>query len=301
MAKTILHHTKTLINAERRYYEEHYRDASLFDPSRGDKPPRYPLNYRCVWVTGMPRSGSTWVYNVVRELLKQRCTVTPQTVPQFEHTMQNIAKDVIAAGPRDVVAVVKLHKRIQANKQHSRFIATYRDPRDAMVSYMRFMKSKVLFSMGVLQNMVDVTDYYREFPVDYIMHVDYHNVTDNSLATVASMAAFLGLDLADDIIKQVDDRFKKQKVSARIEERQESLNIKLLQGQEVSSREVLNVTELEKGKHKNARAYDEETGFQAGHVSNYQPGEWRKLFAAEQHEQMNREFAAWFQDHGYTL
>ncbi len=41
-----------------------------------------------IFVAGMPRAGSMWTYNIVRELLKsKKCTVLPEKIPVSENDL----------------------------------------------------------------------------------------------------------------------------------------------------------------------------------------------------------------------
>jgi len=48
------------------------------------------------------------------------------------------------------------------------------------------------------------------------------------------------------------------------------------------------------------RGYDYKTGFQSGHITSREEGEWRDALSAEQKQQVNQLTTAWLKRYGYA-
>ena len=49
------------------------------------------------------------------------------------------------------------------------------------------------------------------------------------------------------------------------------------------------------------RGFDLTTGFQRGHISNYNDGDWRVLLTPEQKKKMNDRLGPWLLENGYPV
>ncbi len=88
-----------------------------------------------VFIAGMPRSGSMWVYNVTRALIRScgKIPVPENMPPDDESRINNAFK--IQLGDNEVY-IIKTHKVLKPGLPGVKIIYTYRDVRDAMLSYM---------------------------------------------------------------------------------------------------------------------------------------------------------------------
>ena len=101
------------------------------------------MNYKSIIVASAPRTGGMWTYNVLREIffnLKKK--IIPLNVPQDDNQMLNFHFKNLKSS-NDSISIIKIHKLIK--KEHTnktKILINIRDPRDAVISYKRFMKFK---------------------------------------------------------------------------------------------------------------------------------------------------------------
>ncbi len=82
---------------------------------------------RAIWVASVPRTGSMWTFNIVRDLVRSAGRqVLPEIVPHADHEMEAIGKAGIAVSD-DATYVLKVHTAIAQDLPKSFFIVTRRD------------------------------------------------------------------------------------------------------------------------------------------------------------------------------
>ena len=94
------------------------------------------------WVTTVPRTGSMWTFNVVRGLAQMAGRqVHPETVPIDDHSMFEIYHRATATDHvSQSIYTYKVHGKLGYVLPESKYLTTIRDPREIIVSFMRFMK-----------------------------------------------------------------------------------------------------------------------------------------------------------------
>src|SRR5438309_1200344 len=96
---------------------------------------------KAVWVASVPRTGSMWTFNVVRDLVRSTGrAVQPEIVPHADEEMEAIGTAGLG-DPGEAVYVLKVHTRVPADMARSCYVVTRRDLRDSVVSFMRFTKT----------------------------------------------------------------------------------------------------------------------------------------------------------------
>lgn len=247
---------------------------------------------KVVWVVGMGRSGSMWTFNASRALVNAcGLEVMPITVPTDD--TENHREGLAGLANRDPkrLWVLKSHKRIvEGRAPNSKFIATRRDPRDILVSQMRFADLDFEGALEAAAYYTKVADHYRQFPDRIRLELSYPDVVNDPIGTCSKIASFLGLSPSPDSVRAIVQAYSKERVKNLIDglgsrESSESLG---------ASRTVLRVD-------KNARLYDTGTGFQSGHVSDYRDGDWRQLLPPEQRARMHRRLKRWLVANGYDV
>jgi hypothetical protein len=185
--------------------------------------------------------------------------------------------------------VLKSHKKISFEFPRSRFIATRRDPRDVLMSQMRFAEIGFEGALKAAIHYTGVADYYARFPETIRLEVAYADIIDNPETVADRIAAFLNLEPGEEIRTAIPEKLSKEQVSNLIDR----LDAESEQGQNApDAAAVLRVDA-------NARMYDVRTGFQSGHVSDYRDGDWRRILPADQQAQMNERLGSWLARNGY--
>jgi len=252
--------------------------------------------FKVIWVAGMPRSGSMWTYNVVRELAKRAgYRVLPDEVfISDEDSYAYAVRETAACQDSRTIFVLKIHACINAIPPSHFVITNLRDARDAVMSYMRFMQ--VDFDQALAANRVNVTiaDHYQRFPEEQRMVLRYEDLRTSPIATVAGIAERIGLGVEEGAAEEIASQFSKEKVRALIETRDRRYR------EAAESRQPLVGEVLLHRAGGGIATFDRATGFQSDHVSDYEDGTWRELLSEEQVATMNAVFGTWLARNGYT-
>ena len=252
-------------------------------------PPRF------IWVTGMPRSGSTWVYNVARALvLAGGHPVMPATMMTNELECIETANRECAR-PRqrgDPTWMFKLHAQLSGSMPDSLLICTYRDPRDALISYWRFMRCDFPTALEAAVQMTGTIDHYRKLPAEAKLDLEYRDIVAEPVVVAERLARALGLAVAGDAIAGAVDAFTKSAVQDIIARREAA------GGREA---EPSGATPTDwPNADGSRRIFDPATGFQSGHVSDYVDGQWRALLGAPEQAQIDARLGPWLRANGFA-
>ncbi|MDH3664883.1 MAG: sulfotransferase domain-containing protein [Alphaproteobacteria bacterium] len=252
--------------------------------------------YKVVWVAGMPRSGSMWTFNVVRELVRRAgFRVLPEKVLTSDQEWGAYANREIAANDDPgTVFVLKMHACLHNVPPDNLVITNIRDIRDALVSYMRFMHVDFEKALDVGKVVIGVADHYLNLPEEKRMALRYDEMTAAPAATIAHIADRLGLRIDEATAEDLAAQFSKTKVRALTEGRDQHYQDLAKQGQTLVGDDLLCRADGVPA------AIDWSTGFQSDHVSDYQDGAWRQLLSSEQISAMGRAFDAWLMRNGYA-
>jgi hypothetical protein len=230
---------------------------------------------RAVWVASAPRTGSMWTFNVVRDLVRGTGRqVLPEIVPHADEEMEAIGQAGIAA--RDGFYVLKVHSRLARDLPASFYVITHRDVRDSLVSFMRFMHCDFAAGLRFVASAIRLEQHYAGLPPARRLHVDYTDIVAAPEAVAGRVARRLGIEVSAFRIAEIVERYSKPRVEARLIAQEHALRQKL------EARQPLDVREFVPLPDHTLRAFDLETGFQSGHVSAYQEGDWRQILTAAQ-------------------
>ena len=128
-------------------------------------------NINTIWISTTPRTGSTWIFNVTREIYRiLGFTVEPSIVPQKDNEMFKIYHDkAINQNNENIKYVLKTHSILKPDLIRSKIITSIRDPRDLCLSYKKFMKTDFNRSFKVTKSLMDFTNTYQYFKNNYLM------------------------------------------------------------------------------------------------------------------------------------
>ena len=253
--------------------------------------------FKVIWVAGMPRSGSMWTYNVARELARRTgYRVLPETVFVRDEDAGAYANREIAANKDPMtVFIIKIHARLAPLPADNFVITNLRDPRDAVVSYMRFMRTDFHQALSAIRADLDLADYYRSLPEDRRMVLRYENITGSPLTTAAGIAERIGLGVDQEIVADIALQFGKDRVKAMIQKQD-----RRYQEARDNDRPFLGEMLLVRGEG-DVTTIDQTTGFQTDHVSDYRDGSWHQVLTAGQIARMNQAFGDWLARNGYEV
>src|SRR5215831_14995024 len=175
------------------------------------------LRYKMVWIASMPRSGSMWAFNVARGLLRSAgLTVLPEAVPRGDGPMLELVPEALADSSPQNIWCFKVHQRLRGDAPASRFISTRRDPRDAVVSFMRFTRCDFEHALAAAGEWTKISDHFRKMPPDLSLCLDYDTITTDPVASVSRISKFLGLPTQPDTIERIAAEFERETVRRRI-------------------------------------------------------------------------------------
>ena len=251
---------------------------------------------KLVWITSMPRSGSMWAYNVARALLREAGReVHPAPIPVHDSQMMRCAREGLADLDPRRIWVLKVHHRIPPDFERSRFIVTRRDLRDALVSYMRFVRCDFPRAFEMIAATPGFYDTYERAGSNRVLQLDYAQIAGAPTAIAQRIADFLKLGVEPAALQRVVERFSKANVERLVQETERALERRHRAGEEISRQEVAFSADG------SVRAFDRATGFQSGHVSDYRDGDWRHLLTHEQQSLIHDSFGGWLRAHGYPV
>jgi hypothetical protein len=251
---------------------------------------------KVIWIASMPRSGSMWTYNVTRAVLeKAGCSVEPSHVPDTVAKKYELAKIALRDPNSNRLWVLKVHSLLSADFPNCRFITTHRDPRDALVSFMNFMRCDFDHALRAMVSSAATCDYYRAFPPEIVLHLDYPEIAGDPGSVIRKIALFLEKDLSAEEVDGIVSLFSKSQVAKRIANTEADIRRRTAEGLPVQQSEIRKIGPG------NVRTFDRETGFQSGHVSDYQDGEWRKVLIEEQINRLQEQLGEWLIRNGYPV
>lgn len=238
-----------------------------------------------------------WTYNVCRKLIIAAGKKPwPDAVPQDEAP---VIKEALACPPRrDQVYCIKTHFQIPLGKPHMLIICNYRDVRDAMLSYMRFMRCSFEKGLAVARGCMALTDHYLREPHSQVLPVRYDTIISYPKEPIKAMAEFMGLSLPDSTVVEIASSLSKEEVSRHlrlIESLQLDEEGRLLDETKAAQ---FSATRNFDG---SFRAHDHRTGFQTNHISSNKDGGWREVLTEAEQDELIAATREWLARYDFRL
>ncbi|MGD9200473.1 MAG: sulfotransferase domain-containing protein [Chitinispirillia bacterium] len=149
---------------------------------------------KLIVTAGMPRSGSTWLYNAVRLLLKHNSSldIGAGWIADFNSFMHH-----------DVV-ILKIHNyEPQIANNAIRILYSFRDIRDVLASFKRKFGGKP--SLEQAKMIIENDNKWREKAL-YIMK--YEKMMEEQEMTLRKIAHYLGIEIKNGSCKQINRSIK---------------------------------------------------------------------------------------------
>ncbi len=212
----------------------------------------------------MPRSASTWSFNVVLTLLRSS-QPTPEVHGGYDENIERFLKSVPSTATH---AIVKCHSldacgRALATSDRAKVIYTWRDPADVAVSCMRMFGYDFEGSLAAVDSSLELYDFHHRSGSALIL--DYEQIVSASIDAVRRIAVFLGLDDDSNTVRRIAEQTSLKRV------RQDSESL-------TDSARLAHHSDLE---------YDPQTLLHRKHVRDGSMGYGRKLLTAEQTGQID--------------
>ena len=223
-----------------------------------------------------------WTYNVCRKLIiAAGKTPWPDEVPLDETPA---IRHALAQPPGpDQIYCIKTHFRIPTGKPQMRIICNYRDIRDALLSYMRFMKCSFGKGLSVARGSMELTDHYLQTEHPQVLPVRYDTLVSHPQETAVTLAKFLALPATQADIGEITRALSRDAVARELR-KLEALNPEQ-QGavQDAGKSGKYSCAPNLDGSY---RVYDHATGFQTNHISSGKEGEWREVFSEREQAEL---------------
>jgi hypothetical protein len=171
-----------------------------------------------------------WVYNILREIVQLcRYDIIPKRIPKSDKEMLKIHKNNLDIKNKKIISIIKVHTLLDKYQLKDAFIfMTKRDPRDSLISYMRFMKVKnwdIAHKLEYISGYIDSVKHLRNtINSQFFLEIDYKDITLRPINLIMKILNFLKIDLKEDQIKYISKKYSKDSVKKMIEKK--DLNIK---------------------------------------------------------------------------
>ena len=223
-----------------------------------------------VFTVGLPGSASTWVYNVARAALTAGGV---RAVGFHGETLGDFVKARVSCETNVVVKAHQLEAGLQELVQMSGMpvLISLRDPRDAAVSLIQ----RFGFDMYVAATHINrsLASLFTLLELARPLTLHYEGDFFNDRASVAAVADFLKIPLAQDALDAIHERFKTESVKAF-----------------VSEMEALPSERLRRKR--SQKVFDLDTQFHQDHIGDMKSGKWSAFFAPAQAQAMDAAFGA---------
>jgi Sulfotransferase domain len=165
---------------------------------------------------GMPRSASTWSFNVVLALLRNSQPVCEV----YSGYDENIAGFLRSAPATATHVVVKCHEpgahlRALAQSDVARVIYTWRDPADVVVSCMRMFDYDFEHSLASVASSLELYKFHRRWQNALIL--DYGQIVSESTVAVKQIATYLNLDDDAESVARISEQTSLEHVKKDVE------------------------------------------------------------------------------------
>jgi hypothetical protein len=222
---------------------------------------------------GMPRSGSTWSFNVVTGLLRRFHPSQAvhagydEDVGRFLRGLdRNVAHAVLKCHSLDELGYALV--RIGAAK----VVYTWRDIADVTVSYMRMFGNDFEHALDVIDTSLQLRRFHLESGNAVILA--YHEIMTCPEKAIEQIARYLGLEGRPDLVAQVNEETSLERIREKVAQ---------LSSEETRRRLI---------RHENT-LYDPETLLNVNHIRDGNSGYGRALLSQEQNARIDELMRKW--------
>lgn len=162
---------------------------------------------------GMPRSASTWSFNVVKELLSD---FGRKGFYGYDEDLYRFCS-AAPAEARDLV--VKCHSLDSmglalVRNEAAKLVFTFRDPVDATASFMEMFEPNFERALTIIKIGLDLMAQHRRH--GNWVFLDYAEILENGAKAVQSIAAYLGLAMTTERIDAIADHLSLDRMRERL-------------------------------------------------------------------------------------
>ena len=187
------------------------------------------MNINSFWISTQPRTGSMWVYNVTREILKFfKLNILPIHVPKNEQeTFEIFNKESLIDKNETTRYVFKTHHILKPNLLRSQIITTIRDPRDICISYKEFMRTDFDKALKSTKSILKFEKIYKTFNKDFLKFIRYEDIENKPIEIILEIAKFIGYEISCKNAEDISIKYEKRKVQDLIKKMMKICFLKL--------------------------------------------------------------------------
>lgn len=248
-----------------------------------------------IFVTGMARSASMWTYNISRELIRSSGkTPLPENMQNDEALRINQAFKTHLKD--DEYYIIKTHNILEHGLPGVKIIFTYRDVRDAMLSYMRFMHCGFNQGIKAMIAHMETTDYYFENHNNNITRLRYDDIISTPTKVVTEIGDFINCSVSKEKAQVIANQYSKENVKEIINNFE-----KIAITPKSNINDLKKHFEVSRNIYGNLRLIDKKTRFQTNHITSKKEGEWRDIFSDEQKKEVMRLTRSWLLKYDFPI
>ncbi len=249
-----------------------------------------------VFVAGMPRSGSMWVYNISRALIRAQGRIpVPENMPLDDLLRINQAFQTQLGDNEDYI--IKTHKVLKPDLPGVKIIYSYRDVRDSMLSFMRFMHCGFNKGIKSVKSNMQLTDYYFEKHHN-IVRIRYDDIITKPDGVIIEIGDFINCSVSKDSAEAIADQYSRENVKKIINTLE---NVTINETGKIQGSEELEDFETVNNIDGSYRVIDKKTRFQTNHITSKKEGEWRDVLSEEQKEVLMKVASDWLNKYNFPL
>ncbi|MBD1140166.1 sulfotransferase domain-containing protein [Pelagibacterales bacterium SAG-MED38] len=172
------------------------------------------MNINSLWISTTPRTGSMWLYNVTREILKfSKINVLPLKIPKTSQKFFEIFENQSLTDQNDSNKYVfKIHRILNPNLPRSKILTTIRDPRDVCISFKEFMKTDFDTALKAAKDLLQYEKVYKTYNRDYVKFFRYENIEKKSIETILEIANFIGYEINYKNAEEISLKYSKKEI-----------------------------------------------------------------------------------------
>ena len=160
---------------------------------------------------------------------------------------------------------------------------------------MKHIKFEFKDLLELIKKNINWVEYYRNnFDKEHVLEINFNDINANPIKVFKQLEVFLGLKINQDTIEKIISKFSKSKVLSIIR-----YNDRFVK-EAFNNNKNLNNEKVVVENNKIIRAYDVDTGFQTGHISNYNEKQGNNVFSKTELDTINTLFKDWFKTNDFT-
>ena len=234
---------------------------------------------KCYWITGTPRTGSMWTMNIVRGIFDlSGFNVLPKEVQSSDAKCDEIfLRDVINNETERDRFVLKTHRKLMTSLPKTKFIVNKRNPYEICASYFEFMKSDLQTAVDVAKALKEAISHYGSLGPEKCLFIEYNDIVDRPRDVIQQLSEYCQVKLSSAQQQDLAQRFSKDNVKRQINAGLRAVSGELKVTERIDPNDFVIL-----GNGGKSRLMDKKTGFQSGHISNRESGQWWKAFSKSQ-------------------